>query len=140
MTLLAGVGWGQDLSSGAFVGALGLINADGNMTSWNLIHDPAHSHEGNPIARPFMSAGEGHYVYDAGAIWTCIAIREQLKVVDKSLGFQEFGTKDVFTLGLYALEWNAIRSWQYEKDDVMGEVLVSEAEFFITSSVLNLKF
>lgn len=137
---LAGSLCAQNLSSDAFVGALGLINADGNMTSWNLIHDPEHSHEGNPIAAPFMSAGEGHYVYDVVAIGACIGVRKLLGDLDGQLGLKEFGTRDLFTIGLYAVEYRAIKSWQYEKDDVMGEVMVSEAEFLITSSVLNLKF
>jgi len=139
MAFLASPLMAEDFSSTAFVGALGLVNADGNMTSWNLIHDPLHSHEQNFIAVPFMH-DESHYVYDVGAIGVCIAIRDQLKLVDKSLGLLDFGTKDLFTLGLYAMEWHAIKSWQYEKDDVMGEVMVSEAEFLITSSILNLKF
>ena len=120
----------MDFSSLAFITVLSLINADGNITSISL--QQGIGCEGNPLAAP-LAEGNGHYINSAAAIGTCILVHDELK--------DSFGTKDVFTIGVMALETATISSWvPCRKADIGWELGLSEAEFLITSSIFNIKF
>jgi hypothetical protein len=129
----------MDFSSLVFISVLSLINADGNITSISL--QQGIGCEGNPIAAP-LAEGNGHYINNAAAIGTCIFVHDELKDLDMQLGLKDsFGTRDVFTIGVMALEAATISSWgPCRKADIGWELGLSEAEFLITSSVFNIKF
>lgn len=127
------------LSSTLFISSLGLVNADGNMTSWNILHDPTRPYETNPIAAPFAT-GESHYIYTAGSCALLTGGRSLLTDLDHRLGLNDVGLKDALTVGIISTEVWVISRWAPYKDDVIGEVVLSEAEFLITSTVFNWKF
>ncbi len=130
----------MDFSSLAFIGALSLINADGNITSISLGRTTG-VYEANPVAAP-LAEGNCHYINNAAAIGTCIFVHDELTDLDRQLGLKDsFGTKDVFTIGVMALETATISTWvRYREADIGWEIGLSEAEFLITSSVFNVKF
>src|ERR1700722_3817884 len=92
----------QDISDQSFIFSLALINADGNVTSWNLEHEVGVS-EANPLAKPFAK-GETHYIYDVAGIGSAIIAHDLLKDFDKQIGLGDFGTKDLLTIGLIGME------------------------------------
>jgi hypothetical protein len=130
-----------DWSSYVFISALGLLNADGNITSINLMNDTTGVYEANPFARP-LATGANHYTNTAIAITLCIFTHDELKDFDRRIGLEgDFGTKDVFAIGLGAFECFTISSWaSYQKADIGWEVGLSEAEFLITSRVFHIEF
>lgn len=129
------------LSSLAFIAVMGLLNADGNITSIDL--QKGYGQEGNVLAQP-LASGDLHYVNTAIGVTSCILVHDKLKEFDKQLGLNEFGTKDVLTIGIGVTEFFTIRSWdRYEGKggaDIGAQIALSEAEFFVTSQVLHLEF
>ena len=100
----------MDFSSLAFISVLSLINADGNITSITLQRTTGVV-EGNFLAAP-LAEGNCHYINNAAAIGTCIFVHDELTDLDRQLGLKDsFGTKDVFTIGVMALEAATISSW-----------------------------
>src|ERR1700722_879255 len=98
----------MDLSSLAFITAMSLINADGNITSITLERTTG-ACEGNPLAAP-LAEGNCHYINNSAAIGTGVFVHDELKDLDSQLGLNDFGTKDVFTIGVMALEAVTISS------------------------------
>jgi hypothetical protein len=130
----------MDLSTLAFISALSLINADGNITSITL-QQTTGVYEGNPMAAP-LATGDTHYINNAAAIGFCVVAHDELKDLDRQIGLEnQFGAKDVFTVGIVALEVATISSWSpYRKADIGWELGLSEAEFLITASILHVDF
>jgi hypothetical protein len=130
----------MDLSSFVFISALSLINADGNITSITL-QNTTGVYESNPVAAP-LATGDTHYINNAAAIGACIFAHDELKDLDRRIGLEnQFGTKDVFTIGITVFEYFTISTWvPYQKADIGWELGLSEAEFLITSTVFNIKF
>ncbi len=120
------------VSSLLFIAALGLVNADGNITSYNLQYDPAHSCEVNPLAAP-LAEGYSHYLNTAAVDAGLILAHDKLKA-------EHPGLEDVLTIGVFTTEYFMLRTWSNAKDDIGFEIGLSEAEFLITSSVFNIKF
>ena len=130
----------MDLSSFVFISALSLVNADGNITSLTL-QQTTGIRESNFLAAP-LAEGDTHYINNAAAIGACIFAHDELKDLDRRIGLEnQFGTKDVFVIGLTAFEYFTISTWTpYQKADVGWELGLSEAEFLITSTVFNIQF
>jgi len=130
----------MDLSTFCFISALSLINTDGNVTSLTLEGEPSLS-EANPFAAP-LAEGDVHYLNNAAAIGVCIFAHDELKDLDRRIGLEnQFGTKDVLTIGITCFEYFTISTWlPYRKADVGWELGLSETEFLITSSVFNIQF
>ncbi len=120
------------LSSLLFIAAMGMVNADGNITSYNLQFDPAHSREGNVLAAP-LAEGYSHYLNTAVVETGLILAHDKLKV-------DHPGMEDVLTLGTITVESILINTWSHEKDDVGFELGLSEVEFVATSAIFNIKF
>jgi len=130
----------MDLSSFVFISALSLINTDGNVTSQTLEAEPGLT-ESNPFANP-LARGDAHYINNAAAIGACIVAHDELKDLDRRIGLEnQFGTKDVLTIGITCFEYFTISTWlPYRKTDVGWELGLSETEFLITSTVFNINF
>jgi hypothetical protein len=130
----------MNLSTFAFITAMSFINADGNITSLSLQRTTG-VYEGNPLAAP-LAEGDSHYINNAAAIGLCVVAHDELKDLDRRIGLEnQFGTKDIFTIGVVAVEVATISSWgPYRKADTGWEIGLSEAEFLITASVLHIDF
>jgi hypothetical protein len=139
LAMAASPALGDDLSSLAFKGSIGLIIADGNITSWDLDHGWPGWGEGNPFAKP-ISHGYIHYTYDLVVIPGCVLLHDGLKNLDKSLGLGDFGTKDLFTLAIIGGEIVSISGWSKDKDDIAHEIWLTETEVFLSSALLNIQF
>ena len=126
----------NDISSTAFIVVLGLQNADANITQYNIARG---AWEVNPIAAPFMSDWK-RYPFEAVTLGTYVLGRELLRDFDHQHHLEPFGTKDVETLIIGGIEIWAISTWSEWPANIKKEVLLSEAEFLITSSVLNIQF
>jgi len=130
----------MDLSSFVLSAPLSLINADGNIASITL-QQTTGVYESNFLAAQ-LAEGDTHYLNNAAAIGVCIIAHDELKDLDRRIGLEnQFGTKDVLTIGITMFEYFTISTWvQYHKADIGWELGLSEAEFLITSTVFNIKF
>ena len=131
----------MDLSSLLFISSMALVNADGNITSINLTNNTSGVYEINPLARP-LAAGDTHYINNAIGITACVIAHDELKNLDTSIGLKDtFGTRDIFSIGIGALECYTISTWtQYRKADIGWEIGLSEVEFLVTTSVFHIEF
>ena len=131
------------ISSLLFIAALGLVNADGNITSIDLQNKSLGVIESNPLAAP-LAEGDTHYINNAVAIGGCIVAHDLLKDFDAQHHWNDFGTKDVFTLGVIGLECVTLShaaAFQSKGGvDVGGQLFLSEVEVGFTCGILNLQF
>jgi hypothetical protein len=136
-------------SSFLFIFAMGLVNADSNITYIDLQQNPGpyiyngaevENSEGNPLAAPLADT-PFHCLNTVAAIGISALAYDKLKKFDYQNGMKDFGTKDLLSIGIIGVEFQTISSWQGAGPAVISkEVLLSEAEFIITSSVLNIRF